>query len=49
MAELTLPKNSKIKKGKSYPLDSESRIKKVFQSIAGVQTMMKILVLIIMK
>ena len=30
MAELTLPKNSKIKKGKSYPLDSESKNKKGF-------------------
>ena len=30
MAELTLPKNSKIKKGKSYPLDSQSKNKKGF-------------------
>ena len=45
MAELTLPKNSRVKKGKSYPLDSESEIKKVFQYIAGIQKMMKILVL----
>ena len=31
MAELVLPKNSKVKDGKKYPLDSESRNKKSFK------------------
>ena len=31
MAELVLPKNSKVKDGKKYPLDSDSRNKKSFK------------------
>ena len=31
MAELVLPKNSKVKDGKKYPLDSGSKNKKSFK------------------
>ena len=36
MAELVLPKNSKVKDGKSYPLDSGSKNKNHSKYIVGI-------------
>jgi hypothetical protein len=49
MAELTLPQNSKVQKGKDYPLKRNARIKKASQYTAGALMMMKTQELITMR
>jgi hypothetical protein len=42
MAEFTLPKNSKVQKGKKYPAKAGAKNVRTFTSTAGTRTIRKI-------